>query len=56
MKTPVVTISFDGSFNFVMQTGQMNLNVISWDTGTGAVKFWYLDSTSLGHTTHNDIL
>ena len=41
MKTPAVTIDFDESLNPVMQTCEMDLNVIYWDMETDRVKVLY---------------
>ena len=41
MKTPAVTIDFDDSLNPVMQTCEMDLNVIYWATETDRVKVLY---------------
>ena len=50
------TLSFDESFNKVLQKEQVDLLVRFWDKQKNEVVSWYLGSQFLGHTRANDLL
>ena len=48
--------SFDESLNEVTQTSEMDLYIRFWDVNRNRVNVRYFGSSSLGHTTHKDLL
>ena len=55
-KTCIYSVSFDESFNKVLQQEQMDLVLRFWDDSKQQVVSQYYDSTFLGHTRAEDLL
>ena len=55
-KAPLCTLSFDESLNEINQESEMVVMVQYWDEEENQIKFCYLHSTFLGHSSAVDLV